>query len=344
MSNPRVWDKLNLNAETIGSRLTHSGRRSHLSRDPLFFLARSVVMQPRFKLLTAVSLEGVNLGPMGPAPDLLVQLFKNCRVITSLNLREAYVQDERLSQPESSVEQAIVQHLPGVRHLVIDIHSSNKGLRVLLAGCRLLKSLHIMGSRTQGFNSSFFPTDHAMVKIFSEVGAPNLEVLSLFHKENIGRAGLGAVLRSCPKLKTLNLDEVRLANDSCFQVLAPDLRRLKSLSIVECPGAGLVTLHVLQSSCPELSELVMTARDEGLDLSLRENKELLHFAPGYSGLKLTLVMPMSGPPTWLEEFQKEFSKSQRAQLSSVFCKFEDNPGVNVRIQNMIAPFMKGIRS
>lgn len=45
LSDTRAWRSLDLRAEVIGTRTMRSGRQSHLSHQPLFFLARSVVVQ-----------------------------------------------------------------------------------------------------------------------------------------------------------------------------------------------------------------------------------------------------------------------------------------------------------
>lgn len=45
MDTPQAWETLDLRADVIGRRTMTSGRRSIMSRQPLFFLARSVVQQ-----------------------------------------------------------------------------------------------------------------------------------------------------------------------------------------------------------------------------------------------------------------------------------------------------------
>lgn len=42
---PEAWETLDLRADVIGRRTMKSGRQSIMSRQPLFFLARSVVQQ-----------------------------------------------------------------------------------------------------------------------------------------------------------------------------------------------------------------------------------------------------------------------------------------------------------
>lgn len=42
---PEAWETLDLRAEVIGRRTMKSGRQSIMSRQPLFFFARSVVLQ-----------------------------------------------------------------------------------------------------------------------------------------------------------------------------------------------------------------------------------------------------------------------------------------------------------
>ena len=42
---PEAWETLDLRADVIGRRTMKSGRLSIMSRQPLFFLARSVVQQ-----------------------------------------------------------------------------------------------------------------------------------------------------------------------------------------------------------------------------------------------------------------------------------------------------------
>lgn len=45
LGTPEAWETLDLKADVIGRRTMKSGRQSIMSRQPLFFLARSVVLQ-----------------------------------------------------------------------------------------------------------------------------------------------------------------------------------------------------------------------------------------------------------------------------------------------------------
>ncbi|CAM9242682.1 unnamed protein product [Choristocarpus tenellus] len=258
INDPGVWEKLHLDANLIGSRSTQSGRVSHMSRDPLFFLARSVVRQSRFSRLVSVSLHGLNLGAMGTEPDLLVQLFKNSPLITRLKLWKSYVQDERLPQPESAVEKAIAEHLPGVRHLAIDIYTSNKGLKVLLEGCRQLQSLHITGRMDESyyrFTSDPYPSDQGM-RAFADVGCLNLEALSLFYKSKITAVGVRYALESCPKLKSLTLVGLNFREYLQFEPIIPVLGCIRSLTVVDCGAKEQICASIL-TGCPRLCSLTV---------------------------------------------------------------------------------------
>ncbi|CAN0342424.1 unnamed protein product, partial [Ectocarpus sp. 8 AP-2014] len=185
----------------------------------------------------------------------------SCRHITTLNLWKTYVEDERLPQPQFSVETVIAQHLPGVRHLALEVDASNRGLRVLLEGCTRLKSLHI-GSRSNqaGDSISMYPNDLGM-KAFTAVGAPYLETLTLVDKVNIGAAGLRCLLDPsvCPRLRTLTLVRTGRVNDLCLKAIAPAMGRLTSLTLDQClvkPS----TVQFILDKCPELTSIVVSTQ------------------------------------------------------------------------------------
>eukprot|EP00752_Nemacystus_decipiens_P009419 g8422.t1 len=274
---PEAWETLDLRADVIGRRTMKSGRLSVMSRQPLFFLARSVVQQPRFSLLKTADCQGLNLGAMGSSPDLLLTLFDSCRHIITLNLWKAYVEDERLPQPDSSVEKVIAQHLPGLQNLAMDIDASNQGLKVLLQGCSSLKSLHIGSRRNRrGDSVSMYPNDLGM-KVFTTIGAPCLETLSLVDKINVGAAGLRCLLgaSACPRLKTLILIKTGRVNDHCLKAIAPSMGRLLSLTLDQCPITPPTVKFVLEK-CPELTNLVVSSQ-RGLVDSPRDGRLLLKF-------------------------------------------------------------------
>ncbi|CAM9142743.1 unnamed protein product [Ectocarpus sp. 6 AP-2014] len=290
LDTPDAWETLDLRAHVIGRRTMKSGRQSILSRQPLFFLARSVVQQqPRFSLLKTVDMQGLNLGAMGSTPDLLVTLFESCRHITTLNLWKTYVEDERLPQPQFSVETVIAQHLPGVHHLALEVDASNRGLRVLLEGCTRLKSLHI-GSRSNqaGDSISMYPNDLGM-KAFTAVGAPYLETLTLVDKVNIGAAGLRCLLNpsACPRLRTLTLVRTGRVNDHCLKAIAPAMGRLTSLTLDQCPVKP-STVQFILDKCPELTSMVVSTQ-HGLLQQPQDGRALLEYLLAQGPSKLSKI-------------------------------------------------------
>ncbi|CAM9675878.1 unnamed protein product, partial [Hapterophycus canaliculatus] len=234
-----------------------------------------------------------------------------CRHITTLNLWRTYLEEERMPQPDSSVERVIAQRLPGVQHLALEIDSSNKGLKVLLEGCTRLKSLHI-GSRCnrRGDSVSMYPNDLGM-KAFTTVGAPCLETFALVDKVNIGAAGLRCLLdpSSCPRLETLILVKAGRINDHCLKSIAPSMGRLSSLVLDQCPVKPSTMLFVLDT-CRELTS-VMVSNQHGLIEQPQDGRALLEYLLSRAPtalLKVDLqVLAPRGPlfgecrPRWLVE-------------------------------------------
>ncbi|CAM9108949.1 unnamed protein product [Scytosiphon promiscuus] len=344
-----AWENLDLRADVIGRRTMKSGRQSIMSSQPLFFLARSVVQQPRFELLRSVDLRGLNLGAMGSTPDLLVTLFDACCHITTLNLLKTYLEEEGMPQPDSSVEKVIAQRLPaGVRHLALEIDSSNKGLKVLLEGCTSLKSLHI-GTRSnrRGDSISMYPNDLGM-KAFTTVGAPSLETFSLVDKVDIGAAGLRSLLdvSSCPRLKHLILVRTGRVNDHCLKSIAPSMGRLSSLVLSQCPVKPSTIQFVLES-CLELTR-VTVATQLGLVNQPQAGRAFLEYltarAPAaLSKVDLQVVAPR-GPclgdllPRWLaEDIVLQTAVLDCSQPHITF-------GPTETWDERIAPYMAGRRS
>eukprot|EP00904_Undaria_pinnatifida_P012647 jgi/Undpi1/8512/HiC_scaffold_25.g10979.m1 len=337
---PEAWENLDLRADVIGRRTMKSGRQSIMSRQPLFFLARSVVLQPRFSLLKTADLRGLNLGAMGSRPDLLVTLFDNCRHLTTLNLWKTYVEDEGLPQPDSAVEKLIAESLPGVLHLALEMDASNRGLKLLLERCRQLRSLHI-GSRCnrRGDSISMYPNDLGM-KAFAAVGAPHLETLSLVDKVSIGSAGLRCVLNesSCPRLKTLVLSKMSRVNDNCLKAISPSMGRVTSLTLDQCEVKP-ATAQFVVNSCSQLSSLVFCAHNSALERP-QEGRPLFDFllAQGSTTLaKVDVQQPRMDldAPRWLLEdfaFYKTVRDSVRPRILVGRAETADDH---------IAPFMRG---
>ncbi|CAM9481675.1 unnamed protein product [Pylaiella littoralis] len=343
LGTPEAWETLDLKADVIGRRTMKSGRQSIMSRQPLFFLARSVVLQPRFSLLRTVDMRGLNLGAMGSTPDLLLTLFDSCRRITTLNLWKTYLEDEGMPQPDSSVEKVIAQHLPGVQHLALDMDASNRGLKVLLKGCTSLKSLHI-GSRCnrRGDGISMYPNDLGL-KEFAIVGAPRLETITLVDKVNIGAVGLRCLLdaSTCPRLKTLILVRASRVNDRCLKAIAPRMGRVTSLTLDQCPITPSSVKFVLEK-CPELANVVVST-EHGLVDRPEDGRAFLEFLLAQGPTKLSKIdlQRLAPREALAEDFPEWLSKDSALCTAVLGQRLRIVIGSADTTDERIAPFMAG---
>ncbi|CAM9871156.1 unnamed protein product, partial [Phaeothamnion confervicola] len=229
LDDPSAWQRLDLGSEVVGWRKMQR-RRSRLSLLPMFMITREVVQQARFRDLASVSLEGQYLGVDRQPPDLLLKLFTAAPRVERLNLLGCRMGSSAPGLEGAWAEMAVVEGLSRLHHLAIEI-TTNKGLQILMHGCRELRSLHILGAARDaaqpndaGFIAAFraaedgrssehepAPTSAASTAAsMTAAAAPaaeklKLTTLTLHSKNSVGVAGLSAVLRSCRQLESLEV-------------------------------------------------------------------------------------------------------------------------------------------
>lgn len=348
IDDPKAWERLDLRLKVIGTRTMKSGRQSRLSSEALFFVARSVIAQPRFSLVTTFDLRGMIIGAMArQPPDLLVKISENCPHVTTLNLWGACLQGGGFPL-DNSLEELIATKMSGLQNLAIDMDAGNKGLKILIEGCRQLKSLHIGSWRKHNkpANTSPYPNDRGM-EVFSSMGSPHLETLSLFHKANISATGLRCLFagNSCPRLNSLVLTSMEGVTSECLSSLAPDMARLRELVVDHCPITPLGIQTVVEC-CQDLETMVVAGEQTVILENAEEGKPLMRHLHASTSSKLRTfkvevrgwqIIP-SGPvvsshsiksikytatlggrakeSAWLERYSKEWDLRYDAETSS----------------------------